>query len=544
MIHNSLFNKYIMISIRVLIFIFTCFIISIISSCSFSIYSISSLIDLLGSEYSNVREDAVVALGNKGPKAKESIPFLINALNDEDSDVRCAVVTSLAKIDPKGEKCLNFLINSLKDKGRSVPFYTIDALEKIALSTPTNSTKERTILKELEVIIKSNSDLYDTYDKGAARDAVRKIQIKILKTTTKFADNQTELLKPSIDNQPPQIIITSKGFSKKLVMTKMKKITVSGTVNDDSGVAEVLINNKEAALDGNGNFSADIFLKIGINQILIKAMDIYENKIVKNYSIERVPTQKVKISKNTIFNVQGKYYALIIGINNYKHLKQLETAVEDSIAVAKALEDYGFTITMLTQGATRNKIMKEMNRLRHNLNHRDKLLVYYAGHGFFNKNTEKAYWLPIDAEPNDTTNWIIADSITSSIKSIPAKHILIVSDSCYSGTLSRKVTVDLSANNSRFNYINKMLNKKARVLIASGGSEPVVDNNGSGHSVFAEAFITALNCIDKYVFTAEELFVNQLKEPVAGNAFQTPEYKMIRDSGHNGGDFVFIRKRN
>ena len=533
-----------MISIRVLIFIFTCFIISIISSCSFSIYSISSLIDLLGSEYSNVREDAVVALGNKGPKAKESIPFLINALNDEDSDVRCAVVTSLAKIDPKGEKCLNFLINSLKDKGRSVPFYTIDALEKIALSTPTNSTKERTILKELEVIIKSNSDLYDTYDKGAARDAVRKIQIKILKTTTKFADNQTELLKPSIDNQPPQIIITSKGFSKKLVMTKMKKITVSGTVNDDSGVAEVLINNKEAALDGNGNFSADIFLKIGINQILIKAMDIYENKIVKNYSIERVPTQKVKISKNTIFNVQGKYYALIIGINNYKHLKQLETAVEDSIAVAKALEDYGFTITMLTQGATRNKIMKEMNRLRHNLNHRDKLLVYYAGHGFFNKNTEKAYWLPIDAEPNDTTNWIIADSITSSIKSIPAKHILIVSDSCYSGTLSRKVTVDLSANNSRFNYINKMLNKKARVLIASGGSEPVVDNNGSGHSVFAEAFITALNCIDKYVFTAEELFVNQLKEPVAGNAFQTPEYKMIRDSGHNGGDFVFIRKRN
>ncbi|ETR68816.1 MAG: hypothetical protein OMM_10149 [Candidatus Magnetoglobus multicellularis str. Araruama] len=58
----------------------------------------------------------------------------------------------------------------------------------------------------------------------------------------------------------------------------------------------------------------------------------------------------------------------------------------------------------------------------------DKLLIYYAGHGFYNQKTEKAYWLPVDAETNDTTNWIIADTITSSIKGISAKQILIVSD--------------------------------------------------------------------------------------------------------------------
>jgi len=119
-----------------------------------------------------------------------------------------------------------------------------------------------------------------------------------------------------------------------------------------------------------------------------------------------------------------------------------------------------------------------------------------------------------------------------------------VSDSCYSGTLTRrKIVVDLSSNISRLNYINKMFAKKARVLIASGGNEPVIDDNGSGHSVFAAAFIKALKNPNKEIFTAQELFVTHIKEPVAGHAQQTPEYKLIRDSGHSGGDFIFIRQK-
>ncbi|MCP4138694.1 MAG: hypothetical protein GY755_00105 [Chloroflexi bacterium] len=44
-------------------------------------------------------------------------------------------------------------------------------------------------------------------------------------------------------------------------------------------------------------------------------------------------------------------------------------------------------------------------------------------------------------------------------------------------------------------------------------------------------------------FTAEELFYSYIKERVAGNSDQIPEYNIIRNSGHNGGDFIFVKKR-
>ena len=50
--------------------------------------------------------------------------------------------------------------------------------------------------------------------------------------------------------------------------------------------------------------------------------------------------------------------------------------------------------------------------------------------------------------------------------------------------------------------------------------------------------------MEKNSFSAEELFYDQIKERVAGNADQTPEYNVIRNSGHDGGDFVFKRINN
>ena len=48
--------------------------------------------------------------------------------------------------------------------------------------------------------------------------------------------------------------------------------------------------------------------------------------------------------------------------------------------------------------------------------------------------------------------------------------------------------------------------------------------------------------MDQVAFTAEELFYRFVKQSVAGNAEQTPEYSIIRNSGHDGGDFVFVKK--
>ncbi len=78
--------------------------------------------------------------------------------------------------------------------------------------------------------------------------------------------------------------------------------------------------------------------------------------------------------------------------------------------------------------------------------------------------------------------------------------------------------------------------------MSSGGNEPVLDSGGSGHSVFAEAFLKGLRETEERVFTADELFYGGIRERVIGKAEQTPQYNNIRNSGHEGGDFVFMKK--
>ena len=161
--------------------------------------------------------------------------------------------------------------------------------------------------------------------------------------------------------------------------------------------------------------------------------------------------------------------------------------------------------------------------------------------GVFDEVANKAYWLPVDASRENDTNWIIVDTITSNIKRISARHIIIVADSCYSGTFTRRAVTDLSSSQARDRYLKKMQAKISRTILASGGNEPVSDIGGKGHSVFAAALLQGLNQIEKNTFSAEELFYDHIKERVAGNADQTPEYNIIRNSGHDGGDFIFKR---
>lgn len=239
----------------------------------------------------------------------------------------------------------------------------------------------------------------------------------------------------------------------------------------------------------------------------------------------------------------GKYYALVIGNNAYRYVPQLQTAVADARAVDSILrERYSFQ-TKLLLNVGRQEIFQAISYYRQNIGTNDSLLIFYAGHGYFDRETDKAYWLPVDARREDAANWVSADDITSNIRAVPARHVLIVSDSCYSGTIYRDLGIAATATSPRTTFLNKMLAGKSRTLMASGGNEPVSDGGGDGHSVFARVFLTGLEKMDKDSFTASELFRDFVQERVAGGAEQTPEYNPLRNSGHESGDFVFVRRK-
>lgn len=271
--------------------------------------------------------------------------------------------------------------------------------------------------------------------------------------------------------------------------------------------------------------------------------ETYATKIIEPPKAKTVTPQKPTYIKPTQLDiVPADYFALIIGNNNYRYLPKLKTAANDAREVASSLERlYGFNTKLLID-ATRRDIVDALNLYREQMTADDSLLIYYAGHGIYDNVAESAYWLPVDAREDTDTEWVIVDTITTNLKRIQAKHVLIVADSCYAGTLTRAMVAKLDTKDERSKYLEKIHGKKSRTLLASGGNEPVADSGGGNHSVFANAFLKGLREMEHTVFTAEELYLSTIKEQVAGKSEQMPEYNTIRNSGHDGGDFCFIRK--
>jgi len=239
----------------------------------------------------------------------------------------------------------------------------------------------------------------------------------------------------------------------------------------------------------------------------------------------------------------GAYYALIIGIDNYQPPQhKLQTAVNDATALAKLLrEQYGFKETKLLTDATRSQILLAINDYKRRLPVDSNVLIYYAGHGSKDPRTQRAYWIPVDAQGDNDVNWISASTITDEISGLQSQHVLIISDSCYSGGLIQRTgLIDPS---DRDIYLRRMLESPSRTLMASGRDEPVADGGKDGHSIFAYALLKSLRSIQEDGFTAGDLFYKYVRQEVAGGigSDQVPQYGIIQNSGHEFGDFVFSR---
>jgi hypothetical protein len=234
----------------------------------------------------------------------------------------------------------------------------------------------------------------------------------------------------------------------------------------------------------------------------------------------------------------GNFHALVIGNNDYQHITRLKTAVGDARAVAKLLEQkYNFNVSLLLN-ATREDIFRAVSKMRQKLKNEDNLLVYYAGHGNIDKQTERGYWLPVNADRANKANWIANEDITSELKAIRAKHVLIIADSCYSGTLTRGADVSTMRSGTAEEWVRRMAQRQSRTVLTSGGLEPVSDAGGGGHSVFAQAFLRTLKDNEQTI-DMDSLY-EKIRRRVVLNARQTPLYSDIRFAGHDDGDFVFV----
>ena len=196
--------------------------------------------------------------------------------------------------------------------------------------------------------------------------------------------------------------------------------------------------------------------------------------------------------------------------------------------------------------ATRFDIIQALNELRKTLTDKDNLLIYYAGHGHWEKQIQRGYWIPVDGHTDSDVNWISTVAITDILSAMSARHVLVVADSCYSGALTRSALARLEGGMSaeaREHWLKSIAEKRSRTVLSSGGLQPVLDSGGGDHSVFAKAFLEVL-ASNTEVLEGQRvgLEIAARVSYAASNVLveQDPQYAPIRYAGHEAGDFLFV----
>jgi hypothetical protein len=354
---------------------------------------------------------------------------------------------------------------------------------------------------------------------------------------------------PTIEILDPKVPVTRGVKLVQTIVAEAQRVVV-GHVDAPAGLMSLTFNDSALEVSDKGMFRTDVRVRPGGTKVVIVATDRQGQRVERMFSLEPgpsdVPVEAPRVSEPAIDF--GRYYALVIGNDNYRHpeVHDLATARADAREIGDLLEKkYGFEVTKLLD-ASRYDILSALNTLRAQLTEKDNLLVFYAGHGELDRANSRGHWLPVDAEPSSTANWISNVDLTDLLNAISARHIIVVADSCYSGALTRSSLARLEAGmtaEARTAWMRAMVGKKSRTALTSGGVAPVLDSGGGGHSIFAKALLAVLG--DNHEAIEGQRLFQEISARVAWAAEaqqfeQLPQYAPIKYAGHESGDFFFV----
>ena len=321
---------------------------------------------------------------------------------------------------------------------------------------------------------------------------------------------------------------------------------IVGTARADAGLYSVTVNGAAQVFDDSGLFTTSVPIAQNRTPVSIVAVDKRGQSSAIDFQFVR--ESPVEIPARPEGDMYGSYHAILVANNQYLHMDDLATPSNDAKAIAELLEDhYGFEVRTLLD-ANRYQMLSALNDARRTLTENDNLLVYFAGHGAYDRANNRGHWLPVDAEADSTANWVSTIEVTDIVNTMSARHVLVVADSCYSGSLARSTNTELDPGMSedlRHRWLKAIAQTRSRHVLTSGGIKPVVDDGGTGHSVFANALIEVLSqgsdVMESSVLSRR---VKQLVQIHAERLMldQTPQYAQLKHTGHEFGEFLLVRQ--
>ncbi len=240
-------------------------------------------------------------------------------------------------------------------------------------------------------------------------------------------------------------------------------------------------------------------------------------------------------SASSVPQTEHRRLAVLIGNNDYKApIPELETPIADVEKIAESLrQNFGYE-TRVVKNASKAKIIETLNAVATEAKATDSVLLFYAGHGYLMDDINMGFWIPVDGSVKSPNNWISNKDISKLLAAIPARQLILVSDSCFSGSLTNEQKV----NYQEVPNVQEILKKRSVLAFSSGGDEPVSDEGREGHSIFAWSLIKTLGATNGTT-PGQEVWRSVRKE-IPKEFEQSPQYGAVVSAGHTeGGEFLF-----
>lgn len=233
----------------------------------------------------------------------------------------------------------------------------------------------------------------------------------------------------------------------------------------------------------------------------------------------------------------GKYYALVIGIDEYidPAINQLDFCIRDAESFYNTITtNYTFEKenVKFLKDATMADIVTSLDYFAKTVKPNDNFLIFYAGHGIWNANSETGFWLPSDARKTSTLNWFRNSALRDYLREVNSRHTLLITDACFGGSIFKTRAAFSDATVA----VNKLYELPSRKAMTSGQLTEVPDQ-----SAFLKYMIERLGTNKEKYLSSEQLF-SSFRIAVINNSNVIPQYGEIKEVGDQGGDFIFIRR--
>jgi len=255
-----------------------------------------------------------------------------------------------------------------------------------------------------------------------------------------------------------------------------------------------------------------------------------------------------------VFSPQFKYrrkVAICIGIDKYsefkaegKHCSDLKSAVSDAqkMAVFFRASNFDEVILLTDQKASKDNIIRAVERVKAQSHKNDLLVFYYSGHGsgIVVANSPRSYLIPFDCLSGQAAKrGISVDLLKELAITMNNSHILFLLDCCYAGVL----VADRSRKPDSMNVkeFQKFLKKRCiYALVASGVTQTAIENARVG-GVFTNSILQSLKGKADTNRDGKVLVIKELTHIVAADVSQnsaTPQTPCGAKLALGDGDIV------